>query len=154
MFPTVGLWSDVLGGVHLWECSLPWNQCTWSTGSTEEWREAGETKQHHLLRWNVIRMIIYTIQTFESVSIFYSCAVITDCLYTDQHKHPKFFDLVEQLSNILEQEAGYLDLGRSLSWRKPEIPQGVAFRATVPSLQNSEEEKVKVEGQELGWRRK
>lgn len=79
--------------------------------------------------------------------IYYSYAIIVDCWYTDQHNRPKFNELVQQLSTLLEQEAGYLDLGQSLSWREHSQPQDIASRASVPTIQKVEEE-VKSEEQE------
>ena len=43
--PSVGIWSDMLGDIHLWESPLPWYLCNGSAVCSEGWREAGETKQ-------------------------------------------------------------------------------------------------------------
>lgn len=67
-----------------------------------------------------------------------------DCWHTDQKDRPKFANLAHQLSNLLEQEAGYLDLGPSLSWRKHAQPQK-AHNVTVHTMQNTVEEEVKDE---------
>lgn len=44
--------------------------------------------------------------------------MIKSCWDGDPQNRPRFADLVQQFSDLLEQEAGYLDLCRSLSWRK------------------------------------
>ena len=43
--PSVGIWSDMLGDIHLWESSLSWYLSNGSAVCSEGWREAGETKQ-------------------------------------------------------------------------------------------------------------
>ena len=42
---------------------------------------------------------------------------MTICWKSDPEERTRFADLVQQFSNMLEQEAGYLNLHRSLSWR-------------------------------------
>ena len=46
---SVVIWSDVLGGVHVWQSSILWYQCNESADSSAEWREAREANQCCLL---------------------------------------------------------------------------------------------------------
>ena len=50
---TMGIWSDVLGSVHMWPSPISWHQCNVSDEDTEEWRETGQTQQLRLLSGNV-----------------------------------------------------------------------------------------------------
>jgi len=61
------------------------------------------------------------------------------CWSSDPQERAKFASLTQQLSNLLEQEAGYLDLQRSLSWRTHRKPQKKASRAKPPVLQSTDE---------------
>ena len=49
----VGIWSDLLGGIHMWRSPLCWCSCHVSAESTPQWPQTGQTQQCHLLRWNV-----------------------------------------------------------------------------------------------------
>ena len=49
----VGIWSDMLGGFHLWWSSLRWNLCPESADYSEKWRETGQATQCCLHKWNV-----------------------------------------------------------------------------------------------------
>ena len=66
----------------------------------------------------------------------HSYAVMIVCWNHDPQERAKFVSLTQQLSNILEQEAGYLDLRRSLSWRAHQKPQKIASGAKAPALQS------------------
>ena len=61
------------------------------------------------------------------------------CWNSDPHGRAKFADLSQQLSNMLEQEAGYLSLRRSLTWKtRGETPKKAAM-AKAPILQSVKE---------------
>ena len=49
----VVIWSDLLGGVHLWQSTLCWNFYLSLTERTALWPQTGQTKQCCLFRWNV-----------------------------------------------------------------------------------------------------
>jgi len=60
------------------------------------------------------------------------------CWNSDPQGRAKFADLEQQLSNMLEQEAVYLSLRRSLSWKtRGETPKKAAM-AKAPILQSVE----------------
>ena len=61
------------------------------------------------------------------------------CWKSDPQGWAKFATLTQQLSDLLEQEAGYLDLRRSLSWRAHRKPQKKASKALAPVLQSVDE---------------
>ena len=44
----VGLWSDSVGDIHLWEGAICWNTCHMSSAQTKERPQTGETQQHSL----------------------------------------------------------------------------------------------------------
>ena len=52
-FSSVVIWSDVLGGVHMWSGTLPWNTSHETVQSSLHWRETGQTSKLCLQRWNV-----------------------------------------------------------------------------------------------------
>ena len=68
--------------------------------------------------------------------------IIVSCWSLDSRQRPRFSGLVSIFSDLLERDAGYLELSRSLSWRS----KGRSLKATrIPSthtitLQNAEEE--------------
>ena len=43
-FPVV-IWSDVLGGVHMWPGAISWNTCHEAVQCSYQWRETGQTNQ-------------------------------------------------------------------------------------------------------------
>ena len=47
---TVGIWCDLLGSIHMWENPLCWYSCHDSAESAQQWAQAGQTQQCHLLR--------------------------------------------------------------------------------------------------------
>ena len=49
----VVIWSDLLGGVHLWQSTLFWDCYFSSTERTALRPQIGQTKQCCLFRWNV-----------------------------------------------------------------------------------------------------
>ena len=61
-----------------------------------------------------------------------------NCWYEDPHQRPRFSSLVQGLSNMLEEEAGYLNLSLTLSWKKEPEQRSVAFPAG-PALLTIEE---------------
>ena len=67
------------------------------------------------------------------------------CWSNDPKERAKFASLTQQLSSLLEQEAGYLDLRRSLSWSTHRKPQKKASRAKPPDLQSTDEGVMKKE---------
>ena len=46
----VVIWSDLLGGVHLWQSTLFWNSSLNSNERTALWPQTGQTKQYRLFR--------------------------------------------------------------------------------------------------------
>ena len=44
----VVIWSDVLGGVHMWSSALFWSSCTDSTERTHIWTQTTQTQQYCL----------------------------------------------------------------------------------------------------------
>ena len=48
-FLIVGIWSDLLGGIHMWRSPLCWCSCHVSVESTPQWPQTGQTQQCHLL---------------------------------------------------------------------------------------------------------
>ena len=66
------------------------------------------------------------------------------CWSSDPQERAKFASLTQKFSNLLEQEAGYLDLCRSLSWRTHRMPQKKAFKAKPPVLQSTNEKEMKM----------
>jgi len=77
------------------------------------------------------------------------------CWSSDPQERAKFASLTQQLSNLLEQEAGYLDL------RTHRKPQKIASRAKPPVLQSidesvteKEEERVEMAEVEINDARK
>ena len=74
-----------------------------------------------------------------------------NCWYEDPHQRPRFSSLVQGFSDMLEEEAGYFNLSRSLSWKKEPEQRSVASPA-VPRLLTIEEgeEKGEEKGGEVG----
>ena len=50
----------------------------------------------------------------------YRYAMLHLCWNESSEQRPTFLDLVQQISTTLEEEAGYLDFSRSLSWKNQE----------------------------------
>ena len=80
-----------------------------------------------------------------------------NCWDEDPHPRPRFSSLVQGLSDMLEEEAGYFNLSRSLSWKKePEqrsvaSPAGPALLTIVEGGEEAEEEGEGGEdGEEVG----
>jgi len=65
---------------------------------------------------------------------------MTGCWYSDPKERAKFAELTQQLSNLLEKEAGYLDVHHSLRWRTNTKPQEDASRAKPPILKGVDKE--------------
>ena len=80
------------------------------------------------------------------------------CWNSDPQERTKFASLTQQLSNLLEQEAGYLDLRPSLSWRTHRKPQKKAKAPVLQSIDESviekEEERVEMAEVEINGARK
>ena len=70
-----------------------------------------------------------------------------NCWYEDPHQRPRFSSLVQGFSDMLEEEAGYFNLSRSLSWKKEPEQRSVASPAG-PALLTIEEGEE--EGEEMG----
>ena len=49
----VVFWSNLLGDLHLWSSTIPWNFCLCYFAKFEEWRKARQTWQCSMLWWNV-----------------------------------------------------------------------------------------------------
>ena len=47
---TVGIWCDLLGGIHMWESPLCWYSYHVSAESAPQWPQAGQTQECHLHR--------------------------------------------------------------------------------------------------------
>ena len=75
--------------------------------------------------------------------LLYSYAIMIACWNSDPQERAKFASLTQQLSNLLEQEAGYLDLRPSLSWTTHRKPQQKACKAKPPVLQTNDEKLMK-----------
>ena len=80
-----------------------------------------------------------------------------NCWYEDPEQRPRFSSLVQGLSDMLEEEAGYFNLSRSLSWKKePEqrfvaSPAGPALLTIVEGGDEGEEgEEGGEDGEEVG----
>ena len=77
---------------------------------------------------------------------------MTICWNSDPEKRTKFTDLVQQFSNLLEQEAGYLNRRRSLSWRtrkkafvvKTPTPQSVDKQVIGKEKESAETDEVEM----------
>ena len=80
-----------------------------------------------------------------------SYAIIVDCWYSNPQQRPKFSCLVQQYDDLLEQEAGYLDLGSSLNWKEHVQPQAKVSKAPPPPLLSVKEnvKKQEKEGVEM-----
>ena len=46
---SVGIWSDVLGDIHMWRSPICWCSCHVSAESAPQWPQTGQTQQCHLL---------------------------------------------------------------------------------------------------------
>ena len=46
----VVIWSDMLGGVHMWSGTIPWATSAEATWCLGHWRETGQACQHSLHR--------------------------------------------------------------------------------------------------------
>ena len=44
------------------------------------------------------------------------------CWSLDSHARPKFNDLVDKFSGLLERESDYLELSQSLCWKEIDLP--------------------------------
>ena len=77
-----------------------------------------------------------------------------NCWYEDPEQRPRFSSLVQGLSDMLEEEAGYFNLSRSLSWKKePEqrfvvSPAGPALLTIVEGEEEGKEKEDEEEGEE------
>ena len=67
---------------------------------------------------------------------------MVSCWCVDSHKRPRFSDLVTKFSDLLERDAGYLELSRSLSWRKTgaSLTEESTSASGLHALQSVEEE--------------
>ena len=62
---------------------------------------------------------------------------MTSCWNVDSHERPRFRNLVGRFSNLLERDAGYLELSRSLSCKRKSNPQK-SPPLTLPSVKEQE----------------
>ena len=57
---------------------------------------------------------------------------MTSCWNLDSHQRPKFANLQCDVSDLLEAAAGYMELSRSLNWKKEEeLEDKSSCRSTV-----------------------
>ena len=50
-------------------------------------------------------------------------SIISSCWKEEPEERPTFSDLVQEISSVLEAEAGYLDLSSSLAWKKEQVEE-------------------------------
>ena len=77
-----------------------------------------------------------------------SYAIIVDCWYSNPQR-PKFSCLVQQYDDLLQQEAGYLDLGSSLNWKEHVQSQAKVSKAPPPPLLSVKENVKKQEKEDV-----
>ena len=71
-----------------------------------------------------------------------------NCWYEDPLQRPRFSGLVQGLSDMLEEEAGYFNLSRSLSWKKQGESLAKVVSAVSPPRLCTIEEGEKEDGRE------
>ena len=71
---------------------------------------------HALMKCNQ-SMLICSVSESYFFLLLCSYAILIVCWKSDPQKRAKFAILTQQLSKMLEEEAGYLDLSCSLSWK-------------------------------------
>ena len=67
---------------------------------------------------------------------------MTSCWNLDPHQRPKFANLQCDVSDILEAAAGYMELSRSLNWKKEEELEDKSRTVVVAVEVIDEAEKV------------
>ena len=75
---------------------------------------------------------------------------MVSCWCVDSHQRPRFSDLVSKFSDLLERDAGYLELSRSLSWKKTGASLKEESAAGLHALQSVEEEEIDEEEEKVG----
>ena len=78
---------------------------------------------------------------------------MVSCWCVDSHQRPRFSDLDSKFSDLLERDAGYLELSRSLSWKKTgaSLKEESASAAELHALQSvEEEEEIDEEDEKVG----
>ena len=78
----VGIWCDLLGGIHMWRSPLCWCSCHDSAESAPQCLQTGQTQQYHLLRWNVC--IARTILQQLCTNVLTACLEIFSVLTTSE----------------------------------------------------------------------
>ena len=72
-----------------------------------------------------------------------------NCWYNDPHQRPRFATLVQSLSDVLEEEADYFSLSRSLSWKKKgKKPLSAVLPSELLTVEEGEKEEEKEEEEE------
>ena len=66
---------------------------------------------------------------------------MTSCWNLDSYQRPKFANLQCDVSDILEAAAGYMELSRSLNWKKEEELEDTS-RTTVVTMEMIDEAEI------------
>ena len=89
--------------------------------------------------------IWYNIIAF-TVGVFFLCyryEIITLCWNVDSQKRPRFSKLVNNFSDILEQDAGYLELSQSLSSKEKHFPPHTPLAESgLPTMMTVQEQET------------
>ena len=110
----MGIWSDLLGGIHMWRSPLCWYSCHDSAESTPQWTQAGQTQQCYLLGQNVglymhkLRLLCntylknYYMTCTHCLEIYGTCSpcswgVMMSCWAAHPQQRPVFTSLVKKL---------------------------------------------------------
>ena len=75
-------------------------------------------------------------------------SLILACWNEEPEQRPLFVNIVQQISATLEQEAGYVDFSRSLSWKKQPAVQGRKGSAGIKIRKDVQLEDVQVNAQD------
>ena len=67
---------------------------------------------------------------------------MTSCWNLDSHQWPKFANLQCDISDTLEAAAGYMELSRSLNWKKEEEQEDKSRTATVVTMETIDEVEI------------
>ena len=66
--------------------------------------------------------------------------IMTSCWSPDSHARPKFKDLVDTFSGLLERESDYLELSQCLCWKETtsNLPLSSSPTAALPVIQEQD----------------
>ena len=94
-------------------------------------------------------LLVYIALSLPSLPpLLFRCNTMLNCWYNDPDQRPRFSSLVQDLSDMLEEEAGYFNLSRTLSWKKEPEQRSVASPAEPVLLTIEEGGKEGREGRE------